>query len=43
VIYEAIYVLRIKPTRHDVECAFAFRDWRTRRRRFRHLEMTNDE
>jgi hypothetical protein len=43
VIYEPIYILRIKPTRNDVERAFGFADWETRRCRFRHLKMTNDE
>src|ERR1700758_382963 len=36
VIYEPIHVLRIKPARDDVERAFGFGDWRTRRCRFRH-------
>ena len=43
VIDKPVYVLRIKPARNDVECAFGFRILRTRRRGFRHLKMTNDE
>ncbi len=36
VIYESVHVVRIEPARNDVERAFGFGDWRTRRCRFRH-------
>ena len=35
-IYQSIHVLRIEPACNDVERAFGFGYWRTRRCRFRH-------